>query len=118
MATIYKKPKYYFGNYFQKAQILFWQLLQKAQYYFGIFYQKNPKLLDKQLFYQRPIIIWQKNCIMLKAQNYSLAKTYVDILNSLTHGKHKLLMKYYPSFKTISSTRFMGIILIFFHKLF
>ena len=112
-----------FWQLLQKAQTLFWQLLQKAQYYVGPMslwqhFIKNPKLLDKQLFYQSPIIIWQKNCIMLKAQNYSLAKTYVDILNSLTHGKHKLLMKYYPSFKTISSTRFMGIILIFFHKLF
>ena len=58
METIYKKLKYYFDNYLQKAQynfdnsykklniilatftktpILFWQLLQKAQYYFGNF---------------------------------------------------------------------------------
>ena len=75
---------------------------------------KNPKPLDKQLFYQNPNIVWQKNYIMLKSHNYSLAKTYVNILNSLTNGKHKFLMKYYPSFKTISSMRFMGIILIFF----
>ena len=67
MATIYKKPKYYFGNYLQKAQILFWHLLSK-----------NPKLLGKQLFYLNPNIIWQKNYIMLKAQNYFLAKTFFD----------------------------------------
>ena len=54
----------------------------------------------------------QKNYIMLKDQNYSLAKTYFDILNILTHGKHKLLMTYYPYFKTIYSTKFMGTMLI------
>ena len=85
LATIYKKLKYYFGNYLQKpnivlatiykspilfwqlftkAQILFWQLFTKGQYYFG----KN-------------------NYIMLKAQKYSLAKTYFHLLKSLTHGK-------------------------------
>ena len=69
LATIYKKPKYYFGNILQKpniilatftkSPILFWHLLKKKK--------KNPKLLDKQLFYQGPNIIWQKNYIMLKA---------------------------------------------------
>ena len=42
---------------------------------------------------------------MLKAQNYSLVKTYFHKLKSLTHGKHKLLMIYYSSFK---ATKFMG----------
>ena len=144
MATIYKKHKYYFGNYLQKAQynfgnsykkpniilatftkksniiletfikspILFWQL------YFGIFYkkQKNPKLLDKQLFYQSPNIIWQKNYIMLEAQYYSLAKTYFDILNSLTHGKHKLLMTLLPIFQNYFSFKIYGNYTYFFHK--
>ena len=116
LATIYKKPKYYFGNYFQKAQILFWQLLQKAQYYFGIFYQENPKLLDKQLFYQSPNIIWQKNYIMIEVQNYSLEKTYFDILNSLTHGKHKLLMTLLPIFQNYFSYKIYGNYAYFFHK--
>ena len=108
--------QHYFGNFYPKKKkkpnailatltkspVLFWQLLSK-----------NLNLLDKQLFYQSPNIIWQKNYVTLKAQNYSLAKAYFDILNSLTHGKHKLLMTYYPYFKTISSTKFMGTMLIF-----
>ena len=51
---------------------------------------------------------------MLKAQNYSLAKTYFDILNSLTHGKHKLPITHYPYFKTRYSSKFMGTMLILF----
>ena len=45
---------------------------------------------------------------MLKAQNYSLAKTYFHMLKSLTHGKYKLLIsqKYF----------FMGTKLISFHN--
>ena len=49
---------------------------------------------------------------MLPRPKYYLAKTYFDILNSLTHGKHKLPMTYYPYFKTMSSTKFMGTMLI------
>ena len=56
-----------FWHYFTKAKILFWQkqllYAQSQKYYFG----KN-------------------NYIMLKAQNYFLAKY---ILKSLTHGKYK-----------------------------
>ena len=63
LATIYKSP-ILFWQLFTKAQILFWQLFTKVQYYFG----KN-------------------NYIMLKAQKYSLAKTYFHLLKSLTHGK-------------------------------
>ena len=40
------------------------------------------------------------------------SSVYIDILNSLTHGKHKLFMTYYPYFKTMSSTKFMGTMLI------
>ena len=90
----------------QKNPVLFWQLEKNKKI-------KNLNLLGKQLFYQSPNIIWQKNYITLKAQNYSLAKAYFDILNSLAHGKHKLLMTYYPYFETISSTKFMGTMLIF-----
>ena len=93
-----QKPKYYLGNYLQnpniilatiyKSRMLFWQLFTKNPNYFGNFIlassikkkrKKNPKLLGKQLFYQSPNVIWQKNYIMLKTQNYSLAKTYFDI---------------------------------------
>ena len=85
-----------FWQLFTKSPILLWQL------YFGIFYQKekkkkNPKLLGKQLFYQSPNVIRQKNYIMLKTKIYSLAKTYFDIQNPQTYGKYKLLMTYYPS---------------------
>ena len=51
---------------------------------------------------------------MLKAQNFSLAKTYFHILKSQTHWKHKLLMIYYSSFKATFSTKFMRTMLIFF----
>ena len=129
--TSYKKPKYYFGNYLQNAQILFWklftkspntilatfykssilfqQLFTKAQYYFGNYLQKPNNILAT--IYKSPNIIWQNNYIMLKAQNYSLVKTYFHKLKSLTHGKHKLLMIYYSSFK---ATKFMGTMPIFF----
>ena len=124
-----QKPKYYLGNYLQnpniilatiyKSPMLFWQLFTKSpillwQLYFGIFYQKekkkkNPKLLGKQLFYQSPNVIRQKNYIMLKTQNYSLEKSYFDILIPQTHRKYKFLMTYYPYFKTISFTKFQTV---------
>ena len=86
MATTYKKPKYYFDNYLQKAQILFWQFLQspllhdnifiksqtiykKPKYYFGNYLQKD-QILFRQLFtkspntflaniYKNPILFWR-----------------------------------------------------------
>ena len=91
---------YKISNYLQKAQILFWQLYTKSPniilvtiykspiLFWQLFtkssniilapFSKNPKLLGKQLFYINPNIIWQKNYIMLKAQNYYLAKTFFD----------------------------------------
>ena len=48
----------------------------------------------------------KNNYIMLKAQNYSLAKTYFHILKPLTHGKYKLLIP--------QKYLFMGTMLIFF----
>ena len=85
---------------FTKAQILFWQLFTKAQYYFGNYLQKPNIILAT--IYKSPNIIWQNNYIMLKAQNYSLAKTYFHKLKSLTHGKHKLLMIYYSFSKLLN----------------
>ena len=84
---LFTKSQYYFGNYLQKSNAILATIYKKPkllwQLYFGIFYKKekkkNPKLLGKQLFYQSPNVIWQKNYIMLKTQNYSLAKTYFDI---------------------------------------
>ena len=55
--TIYKKPKYNFGNYLQKAQILFWQLFIKAQYYFGNYLQKPTIILATT--YKSPTLSWQ-----------------------------------------------------------
>ena len=104
---LFTKSQYCFGNYLQKPNAilatiykkpnttlatLFWHLLSKRKEK-----KKNPKLLGKQLFYQSPNVIRQKNYIMLKTQNYSLAKTYFDIQNPQTYGKYKLLMTYYPS---------------------
>ena len=77
------------------------KLFTKAQYYFGNILSKAPNYW---------ILFGKNNHIMFKTQNYSLAKTYFYTLNSLTHGKHKLL---YSSFKTTSSTKFMRIMLIF-----
>ena len=56
-------PKYYFGNYLQKAQILFWQLFTKAQYYFSNYLQKPNIILATT--YKSPIISWQ---LFTKAQ--------------------------------------------------
>ena len=131
--NFYKEPNTIW-QLFTKSPILFWQLFTKAQYYFDNYLQKpntilatlfwnllkkrkkkkeNPKLLGKKLFYQSPNAIWKKNYIMLKTQNYSLEKSYFDILIPQTHRKYKFLMTYYPYFKTISFTKFMLTILIF-----
>ena len=69
LATIYKKLKYYFGNYSQnpnttlvtiyKSPILFWQLFTKTQYYFGNFTKS-------------PILFWQ----LLQRTQYYLATLY------------------------------------------
>ena len=123
-----QKLKYYFGNYLQKPNIilaniykkpntllvtLVWHLLYKKKKLKKIKKKKTPKLLGKKLFYQSLNVIWKKNYIMQKTQNYSLAKTYFDILNPQTHGKYKFLMTYYPHFKTISFTKFIATMLIF-----
>ena len=69
LAIIYKKLKYYFGNYTQnpnttlatiyKSPILFWQLFTKTQYYFGNFTKS-------------PILFWQ----LLQRTQYYLATLY------------------------------------------
>ena len=46
--TIYKKPKYYFGNYLQKAQILFGNFLQKLNTILATIY-KSPLLFQQLL---------------------------------------------------------------------
>ena len=101
LETIYKKPKYYLATFY-KSSILFWQLFTKAHCYFSNYLQKPNIILAT--IYKSPNINWQNNYIMLKTQNYSLLKTYFHKLKSLTHGKHKLLMIYYSSFK---ATKFM-----------
>ena len=68
LATIYKKLKYYFGNYSQnpnttlvtiyKSPILFWQLFTKMpKYYFGNYLQKPNTIW--QLFTKSLISLWQ-----------------------------------------------------------
>ena len=126
LATIYKKPKYYFGNFLQKpniilatiykSPILFWQLFTKDLILLWQHFIKTPKLLGKQLFYQSPDIIWQKNYIMLKTQNYSLEKSYFDILNSLTHRKHKITYDILPIFQNNLFYKIHGNYAYFFHK--
>ena len=76
LATIYKKLKYYFGNYSQnpnttlvtiyKSPILFWQLFTKMpKYYFGNYIQKPNIILvtlQKAQYYfgkKCPILFWQ-----------------------------------------------------------
>ena len=66
--TSYKKPKYYFGNYLQKAQILFWQFFTKAQYYFSNYLQKPNIILATT--YKSPIL----SCNYLQKPKYYLAK--------------------------------------------
>ena len=38
LATIYKKPKYYSGNFLQKPNIILATIYKKFKYYFGTFY--------------------------------------------------------------------------------
>ena len=107
LTTIYKssilfwqlltKAQYYLGNYLQKPNfilattyknsILSWQVFTKAQYYFGTFYQKTQNYWANNYSTKAQILFGKNNYIMLKAQNYSLAKTYFHILKSITHGK-------------------------------
>ena len=91
------KAQYYLGNYLQKPNIILattyknsilsWQVFTKAQYYFGIFYQKTQNYWANNYSTKAQILFGKNNYIMLKAQNYSLAKTYFHILKSITHGK-------------------------------
>ena len=103
---IYKKPKYYFGNYLQKAQIQFWQLLTKAQYYLGNYLQSSIlfwQLLTKTQYYlgnyfQKPNIILASfikkpktigQTIILHKPKYYLAKElYYAQSRKLFFGKN------------------------------
>ena len=89
-----------FSKHFTKSLNTILTTFTKGPILFCQHFIKNPKLLGKQLFYQSPKLFFGK-------------KKYFDILNSLTRGKHKLLMTYYPYFKIIYSTKFMGTMLIF-----
>ena len=108
MATIHKNP------------ILFWYLFTKGSNII-LAPSINKKLKNKKKNYwannysTKAQILFGKR-IIFKAQNYFLAKTYFDILNFLTHGKHKLLMTYYPYFKTISSKKNGNYPFFFFFK--
>ena len=73
LATICKNNKYYFGNYLQKAQILFWQIFIKTQYYFGNYLQKPNTILTT--IYYSPMLFWQRSNTILahsiqKAQDH------------------------------------------------
>ena len=65
LSTICKNSKYYFSNYLQKVQILFWQIFIKTQYYFGNYLQKPNTILTT--IYESPILFWQ---LLTKAQYY------------------------------------------------
>ena len=90
-----------FWHLFTKTQILFWQLhikpntilahIYKAQVLFWQLLIKPNNTLAP--IYKSPNIILAKTITLSsKAQNYFLAKTYLQILKSLTHGKYKLLI--------------------------
>ena len=87
-----------FWHLFTKTQILFWQLhikpntilahIYKAQVLFWQLLIKPNNTLAP--IYKSPNIILAKTITLSsKAQNYFLAKTYLQILKSLTHGKYK-----------------------------
>ena len=80
--TITYKAQYYLGTFLQrftKPKYYFWQLLIKPNNTLAPIYKSSNVILAKTI------------TLCLKAQNYFLAKTYLHILKSLTHGKYKLL---------------------------
>ena len=73
LSTICKNSKYYFSNYLQKSQILFWQIFIKTQYYFGNYLQKSNTILTT--IYKSPMLFWQRSNTILahsiqKAQDH------------------------------------------------
>ena len=80
---------------FYKTQILIWHLYYKAQILFWHYFTE-PKFILAIIYKSPKYYFGKNNYIMLKAQNYLLAKY---ILKSLTHGKYKLLIsqKYFFS---------------------
>ena len=57
MATIYKKHKYYFGNYLQKAQYNFGNSYKKPNIILATFTKKSNIILET--FIKSPILFWQ-----------------------------------------------------------
>ena len=85
------KPKCYFDTYFIKLICYFGIYFTKSKYYFWQLIMKPNNTLAP--IYKSPNIILAKTITLCsKAQNYFLAKTYLHILKSLTHGKYKLLI--------------------------
>ena len=99
LALILQSPNIIFGTYFTKPKYYFWQLLMKPNNTLAPIYKSLNIILAKTI------------TLCSKAQNYFLAKTYLHIWKSLTHGKYKLLISQKYSF-----TKFMGTMLIFFHN--
>ena len=109
---LFYKAQILFWHLFYKAQILILALFYKAQVLiWHLFYKDKGQILIWHLFYKTQVLCWhyftkpksilatiyrgpkyyfgKNNYIMLKAENYFLAKY---ILKSLTHGKYKLLI--------------------------
>ena len=87
MALFYK-AQILIWHPFYKAQLLIWHLFYKAQILFWHYFTK-PKFILAIIYKSLKYYFGKNNYIMLKAQNYLLAKY---ILKSLTHGKYKLLI--------------------------
>ena len=89
LASIFTKPKFLFGIYFHKAQILIWHYFTKPKYQFGTILQSpntnlalfyKAQILSWQFFHKAQILIWQ---LSLHYFYKSLNVNLTSILQSL-----------------------------------
>ena len=76
----FTKPKYYFGNYFYKAQILIWHLFSKAQDAIlakTIILSYKTQILIWHYFYKAQILIWQLSLHYFIKPKYYFGNSFI-----------------------------------------
>ena len=110
-----QKAQYFFGNYLQKPNTILATIYKRLNISLATFYQ-NPKTIGQIIILPKPKFYLTKELYYAQSPKLSFGKTLFDILNSLTHGKHKITYDILPIFQNNFFYKIHGNYAYFFHK--
>ena len=110
-----QKAQYFFGNYLQKPNTILATIYKRLNISLATFYQ-NPKTIGQTIILPKPKYYLTKELYYAQSPKLSFGKTLFDILNSLTHGKHKITYDILPIFQNNFFYKIHGNYAYFFHK--